>query len=39
MEKEIGMTIPNAYLVTSFKAMIPVKIKIGHEYIIVTTVS
>lgn len=39
MEKEIGMSISNAYIMNSFKVMIPVKIKIGHEYIIVTTVS
>lgn len=32
------MSITNAFLVTSFKAMIPVKIKIGPEYMIVTTV-
>jgi hypothetical protein len=33
------MTITNAYLVTNFKIMIPVKIKIGAEYLVVTTVS
>lgn len=38
IEKEIGMSITNAFLVTNFKAMIPIKIKIGPEYLIVTTV-
>ncbi|GAN04298.1 conserved hypothetical protein [Mucor ambiguus] len=37
IEKEIGMSITNAFLVTNFKAMIPIKIKIGPEYMIVTT--
>ncbi|KAL7314719.1 hypothetical protein PS15m_006255 [Mucor circinelloides] len=37
IEKESGMSITNAFLVTSFKAMIPIKIKIGPEYMIVTT--
>ncbi|KAI8981655.1 hypothetical protein BDF20DRAFT_955314 [Mycotypha africana] len=37
MEKVKGMTITNAYIVTSFKVMIPVNIKIGQDYLIVTT--
>ncbi|KAI9476341.1 MAG: hypothetical protein EXX96DRAFT_507481 [Benjaminiella poitrasii] len=37
IEKEMGMTITNAYLVTNYKIMIPIKIKIGSEYFIVTT--
>ncbi|KAG1058680.1 hypothetical protein G6F42_028579 [Rhizopus arrhizus] len=39
IEKESGMSITNAILVSNFKAMIPIKIKIGPEYMIVTTVS
>ncbi|CEP17257.1 hypothetical protein, partial, partial [Parasitella parasitica] len=38
IEKETGMSITSAFLVTNFKAMVPVKIKIGPEYIIVTTI-
>lgn len=33
------MTITNAFLVTNFKVMVPIKIKIGPEYFVVTTVS
>ncbi|GAA5815422.1 hypothetical protein MFLAVUS_008930 [Mucor flavus] len=38
VEKEMGMTITNAYLITSFKTFIPVTIKIGSEYFQVTTI-
>lgn len=38
VEKETGMTITNAYLITRFKSLIPVSIKIGAEYFQVTTV-
>lgn len=34
----MGMTIKNAFIVNSFKSMIPVQVKIGAEYFQVTTV-
>lgn len=38
IQREMGMTIKNAFIVNSFKSMIPVQIKIGAEYFQVTTV-
>ncbi|KAG2213997.1 hypothetical protein INT47_001268 [Mucor saturninus] len=38
IEKEMGMTVTNAFLITSFKTHIPVSIKIGSEYFQVTTI-
>ncbi|KAI8994897.1 hypothetical protein BDB01DRAFT_714840 [Pilobolus umbonatus] len=38
IEKEMGMCITNAFLVSTFKTMIPVQIKIGAEYFQVTTI-
>ncbi|KAG0745150.1 hypothetical protein G6F62_003419 [Rhizopus arrhizus] len=38
IEREMGMTIKNAFIVNSFKSMIPVQVKIGAEYFQVTTI-
>ncbi|KAG1473581.1 hypothetical protein G6F56_000876 [Rhizopus delemar] len=35
--KDIGLTVMNAFLVNSYRSLIPVQIKIGTEYLQVTT--
>ncbi|KAI8357236.1 hypothetical protein BD560DRAFT_197971 [Blakeslea trispora] len=37
MEKEIGMTVASAHLISNFKVVIPVQLRIGPEYLVITT--
>ncbi|KAI8370897.1 hypothetical protein EDC96DRAFT_502763 [Choanephora cucurbitarum] len=37
IEKELGVVINNAHIISSFKAVVPVQVRIGPEYLVVTT--